>query len=449
MLFPLCLSRRGKKREEVEGRSRGECGEMLSERVRKSLIKGSAIRRAFEEGQRLAALYGADKVYDLSIGNPAAPAPEEIRRAMREIAEEDALSLHSYMEDAGFREVREAISENLNRRLRKGEFLLEERNDYAEKEERRKPFTAENVIMSHGAAGAMNIFFRTVLDPDDEVLVLKPYYPGYTSFIGNCYAKKVEVDCQGEDFQIDFQDLERKITVRTKLLLLNSPNNPSGTVYTAETLRTLAEILRKKEREIGHSIYLLSDEPYRELCYTRERLPFIPSFYENTVIAYSFSKSLSIPGERIGYLLIPAEAEESGELLLGARNSTGALGFVNANAFFQKVAAASLQAKAPLAYYRENLDLLYQALRESGFSCRKPEGAFYLFLRVPDGEEERFLERAKAHRLILVGGSSFGMPGFVRISFCGKKETIEGALPVFRRLALEYGIRKEASGTYR
>lgn len=449
MLFPLCLSRRGKKRGEVEGRSRGECGEMLSERVRKSLIKGSAIRRAFEEGQRLAALYGADKVYDLSIGNPAAPAPEEIRRAMREIAEEDALSLHSYMEDAGFREVREAISENLNRRLRKGEFLLEERNDYAEKEERRLPFTAENVIMSHGAAGAMNIFFRTVLDPNDEVLVLKPYYPGYTSFIGNCYAKKVEVDCQGEDFQIDFQDLERKITVRTKLLILNSPNNPSGTVYTAETLRTLAEILRKKEREIGHSIYLLSDEPYRELCYTRERLPFIPSFYENTVIAYSFSKSLSIPGERIGYLLIPAEAEESGELLLGARNSTGALGFVNANAFFQKVAAASLQAKAPLAYYRENLDLLYQALRESGFSCRKPEGAFYLFLRVPDGEEERFLERAKAHRLILVGGSAFGMPGFVRISFCGKKETIEGALPVFRRIALEYGIRKEASGTYR
>ena len=257
------------------------------------------------------------------------------------------------------------------------------------------------------------------------------------------------MDCQGEDFQIDFSDLERKITVRTKLLILNSPNNPSGTVYTAETLRTLAEILRKKEREIGHSIYLLSDEPYRELCYTRERLPFIPSFYENTVIAYSFSKSLSIPGERIGYLLIPAEAEESGELLLGARNSTGALGFVNANAFFQKVAAASLQAKAPLAYYRENLDLLYQALLESGFSCRKPEGAFYLFLRVPDGEEERFLERAKAHRLILVGGSAFGMPGFVRISFCGKKETIEGALPVFRRLALEYGIRKEASGTYR
>lgn len=449
MLFPLCLSRIEKKREEVERRSRGECGEMLSERVRKSLIKGSAIRRAFEEGQRLAALYGADKVYDLSIGNPAAPAPQEIRRAMREIAEEDALSLHSYMEDAGFREVREAISENLNERLRKGEFLLEERNDYAEKEERRKPFTAENVIMSHGAAGAMNIFFRTVLDPNDEVLVLKPYYPGYTSFIGNCYAKKVEVDCQGEDFQIDFQDLERKITVRTKLLILNSPNNPSGTVYTAETLRTLAEILRKKEREIGHSIYLLSDEPYRELCYTRERLPFIPSFYENTVIAYSFSKSLSIPGERIGYLLIPAEAEESGELLLGARNSTGALGFVNANAFFQKVAAASLQAKAPLAYYRENLDLLYQALRESGFSCRKPEGAFYLFLRVPDGEEERFLERAKAHRLILVGGSAFGMPGFVRISFCGKKETIEGALLVFRRLALEYGIRKEASGTYR
>ena len=402
---------------------------MLSERVRKSLIKGSAIRRAFEEGQRLAALYGADKVYDLSIGNPAAPAPQEIRRAMREIAEEDALSLHSYMEDAGFREVREAISENLNERLRKGEFLLEERNDYAEKEERRKPFTAENVIMSHGAAGAMNIFFRTVLDPDDEVLVLKPYYPGYTSFIGNCYAKKVEVDCQGEDFQIDFSDLERKITVRTKLLILNSPNNPSGTVYTAETLRTLAEILRKKEREIGHSIYLLSDEPYRELCYTRERLPFIPSFYENTVIAYSFSKSLSIPGERIGYLLIPAEAEESGELLRGARNSTGALGFVNANAFFQKVAAASLQAKAPLTYYRENLELLYQALLESGFSCRKPDGAFYLFLRVPDGEEELFLERAKAHRLILVGGSSFGMPGFVRISFCGKKETMWAGVP--------------------
>jgi len=321
--------------------------------------------------------------------------------------------------------------------------------------------------MSHGAAGAMNVLLYAILDPGDEVIVFKPYFPGYRSFIENYYGKMVEVDCHEEDFQIDFEDLERKINEKTKLIIVNSPNNPSGCIYSLSSIQRLAETLKKKEQEFGHSILLLSDEPYRDLCFDKEKLPFIPSFYQNTVIAYSYSKSLSIPGERIGYLLIPDSVEGGKELMQGARNATGSLGYVNANAFFQKVVKECLKEKAPVDFYEKNREILYHSLLRFGFSVVEPKGAFYIFLKVPKRPEEtflkleecreisktendktglydeiEFLERGKAQHIMMVGGAAFGMPGYVRISFCGRRETIENSLSAFRRLAQSYNLIK-------
>ena len=410
---------------------------MLARRVREKLAEGSPIRRAFEEGERQAKIYGRENVFDLSIGNPGAETPKSIR---------------------------EAIAKDLEKRVRSEDFLLKEERETKEKKDS-FIFSSENILMSHGAAGAMNVLLYAVLDPGDEVIVFKPYFPGYRSFIENYYGKMVEVDCREEDFQIDFEDLERKINEKTKVIIINSPNNPSGCIYSLSSIQRLAETLRKKEQEFGHSILLLSDEPYRDLCFDKEKLPFIPSFYQNTVIAYSYSKSLSIPGERIGYLLIPDSVEGGKELMQGARNATGSLGYVNANAFFQKVVKECLKEKAPVEFYEKNREILYQSLLRFGFSVVEPKGAFYIFLKVPKRPEEtflkleecreisktendktglydeiEFLERGKAQHIMMVGGAAFGMPGYVRISFCGRRETIENSLSAFRSLAQSYGL---------
>ena len=428
---------------------------MLARRVREKLAEGSPIRRAFEEGERQAKIYGRENVFDLSIGNPGAETPKSIPHL-----------LHSYMSDAGFLDVREAIAKDLEKRVRSGEFFLKEERETKGKKDS-FIFSSENILMSHGAAGAMNVLLYAILDPGDEVIVFKPYFPGYRSFIENYYGKMVEVDCHEEDFQIDFEDLERKINEKTKVIIVNSPNNPTGCIYSLSSIQRLAETLKKKEQEFGHSILLLSDEPYRDLCFDKEKLPFIPSFYQNTVIAYSYSKSLSIPGERIGYLLIPDSVEGGKELMQGARNATGSLGYVNANAFFQKVVKECLKEKAPVDFYEKNREILYQSLLRFGFSVVEPKGAFYIFLKVPKRPEEtflkleecreisktendktglydekEFLERGKAQHIMMVGGAAFGMPGYVRISFCGRRETIENSLSAFRRLAQSYNLVK-------
>ena len=439
---------------------------MLARRVREKLAEGSPIRRAFEEGERQAKIYGRENVFDLSIGNPGAETPKSIREAMLSISGENPHLLHSYMSDAGFLDVREAIAKDLEKRVRSGEFFLKEERETKGKKDS-FIFSSENILMSHGAAGAMNVLLYAILDPGDEVIVFKPYFPGYRSFIENYYGKMVEVDCHEEDFQIDFEDLERKINEKTKVIIVNSPNNPSGCIYSLSSIQRLAETLKKKEQEFGHSILLLSDEPYRDLCFDKEKLPFIPSFYQNTVIAYSYSKSLSIPGERIGYLLIPDSVEGGKELMQGARNATGSLGYVNANAFFQKVVKECLKEKAPVEFYEKNREILYQSLLRFGFSVVEPKGAFYIFLKVPKRPEEtflkleecreisktendktglydeiEFLERGKAQHIMMVGGAAFGMPGYVRVSFCGRRETIENSLSAFRRLAQSYNLVK-------
>ena len=392
---------------------------MISKRIQEQLKKGSPIREAFEEGQRLAKIYGAENVFDFSIGNPYVEAPKKVKESIQKIIEQNPRQIHSYMNDAGYEDVREKIAESLNRRFGTS-------------------FHMHNIIMSVGAAGAMNAAMYALMDVDDEVMVMRPYYPGYTSFILNWQGKKVEVDPDPQTFQPDFEDFESKITERTKLVIVNSPNNPTGAIYTEDTIQRLAQILEKKEQAYGHEIYLLSDEPYRELVYTGETLPYLTKYYNNTLVAYSFSKSLSVPGERIGYLVIPDEVADSEKLNAAANVATRILGFVNAPTLQQKVVKACLNEKTDISYYDRNRETLYNGLKELGFECIKPEGAFYLFVKSPVADEKEFCNTAKKYNILIVPGSSFGCPGYVRMAYCVAYETIVNALPKFAELAREY-----------
>lgn len=389
---------------------------MISKRIQEQLKKGSPIREAFEEGQRLAKIYGAENVFDFSIGNPYVEAPKKVKESIQKIIEQNPRQIHSYMNDAGYEDVREKIAESLNRRFGTS-------------------FHMHNIIMSVGAAGAMNAAMYALMDVDDEVMVMRPYYPGYTSFILNWQGKKVEVDPDPQTFQPDFEDFESKITERTKLVIVNSPNNPTGAIYTEDTIQRLAQILEKKEQAYGHEIYLLSDEPYRELVYTGETLPYLTKYYNNTLVAYSFSKSLSVPGERIGYLVIPDEASESQMLIKAVKMTTGMIGYVNAPSLFQKVVAECLDEKANLEFYQKNRDILYKKLCDLGFEVVPPSGAFYIFIKAPGGDEKRFLEKAHECNILLVGGSFFGYVGYARISFCVSHEKILRSLAAFEKLA--------------
>lgn len=395
--------------------------QMLSEKMKKVVNIGSPIRRAFEEGKRLEQIYGAENVFDLSIGNPEAPAPDAVKDSIQRLLQSPSQHLHAYMCDAGYEEVREKIANHLNRK-------------------HGTQFSIDNVLMSVGAAGAMNVAMYCLLNPDDEVMVMKPYYPGYTNFIWNWDAKMVEVEPNPQNFQPDFIDFEKKITPVTKMVLVNSPNNPTGTIYTEDTIQKLAEILDKKQKEYGHAIYLLSDEPYRDLNYTGEPLPFWTKYYDNTIVVYSFSKSLSVPGERIGYAIIPDALEESRELMKAMRVATGMLGFVNAPALFQRVVSECLEVEAPVDYYRKNRDALYQHLQKLGFSMVEPEGAFYIFVQAPNGDEQALLQAAHACNILLVGGAAFGYPGYARISFCVSFEKINRSLTAFEKMADLLGI---------
>lgn len=389
---------------------------MLSEKMREQLKKGSPIRRAFEEGKRLESIYGAENVFDFSIGNPETEAPEKVRTSILELMEQSPLRLHSYMCDAGYEEVREKLAESLNRR-------------------HGTHFKERNIIMSAGAAGAMNVAMYSLMDPGDEVVVMKPYYPGYASFITNWDGRLVAVEPEPESFQPDFIDFEKKITEKTKLVIVNSPNNPTGAVYTEDTIVRLAEIMEKKEKQYGHEIYLISDEPYRELVYTGRELPYWTKYYRNTLVAYSFSKSLSLPGERIGYLVVPDEVSESEDLIRAVRIATGMLGFVNAPSLFQRVVGECAEENVNLGFYERNKCFFYEKLCELGFEMNEPEGAFYLFVKAPGGDEEAFLAAAHDCNILLVGGTAFEYPGYARISFCVSFDKIRRSLPAFERLA--------------
>lgn len=393
---------------------------MIADKMKALVKNSSAIRAMFEEGKIMAAKYGAENVYDFSLGNPNVPAPVQVKEAIIEEAEkEDPIVLHGYMSNAGYEDVRQAVAESINKKF-----------DTA--------FSAKNIIMTVGAAGGLNVILKTLLNPGDEVIAIAPYFGEYNSYVSNFDGKLVVVSPNTETFQPNLTELEEKLTARTKAVIVNSPNNPTGVIYSEETIQEMAEILRKKQKEFGTDIYLISDEPYRELAYDGAEVPYLTKYYENAIIGYSFSKSLSLPGERIGYLVIPDEAADSEDVISAAGTATRVLGYVNAPSLMQKAVAKCLDAQADVPYYDRNREDLYNGLKEMGFECIKPQGAFYLFMKSPVADEKVFCEAAKKQHILIVPGSSFACPGYVRIAYCVAHETIINSMPGFKALAEEF-----------
>ena len=393
--------------------------DMISEKMIKLAQNNSVIRAMFEEGNRLAALYGRENVYDFSLGNPNFPAPEAVKTAITDIAGEyDPVALHGYMSNAGFPDVRRAIADSLNSGFGTS-------------------FDENNIIMSVGAAGGINVVFKTLLNPGDEVIAISPYFVEYGNYVGNYDGKLVVVPADRRDFQPDQEALRAAVTPATKAVILNSPNNPTGVVYSAETINRLASVLADKENEYGTSIYIVSDEPYRDLAYDGVEVPFLTKHHKNTIVCYSWSKSLSLPGERIGYVLIPGEIDEYRLVFDSAAIATRILGFVNAPSLLQKVVARCLDEKTDINSYDENRRLLYKNLTDCGFEPVFPQGAFYMWLKTPCDDKE-FAAAAKKYNILIVPGTSFACPGYARIAYCVAKKTIENSLPGFKKLAEEY-----------
>ncbi len=395
---------------------------MISKKIQQALAGSSAIRAMFVEGKEMAQKYGAENVYDFSLGNPATPAPAALNEAICDLAQNmDSMELHGYMANAGYPDVREAIAKNLNKRFGTA-------------------FDFHNVIMTVGAAGGLNIIFKTILDAEDEVIVFAPFFGEYRQYAANFDAKIVVVQPNLETFQPNLSDFEEKITAKTKAVIVNTPNNPTGVIYSPETMEKMAAILEKKQQEIGHDIYLVSDEPYRELVYDGAKEDFLTKYYKNTIVGYSFSKSLSLPGERIGYVVVPNEASDAEDLINGMEISNRTLGFVNAPSLMQKAVARCLEEKTDVAFYDRNRKLLYEGLTKLGFTCVKPEGAFYLWMKSPVENEDEFVNAGKKYHLLMVKGGAFGCPGYVRMAYCVSYEMIQRALPAFEKLAEEYGM---------
>ena len=373
----------------------------------------------------MAAIYGKENVYDFSLGNPNVPVPR-VNEALLDVINGEAFNeLHGYMSNAGYEDVRQTIAESINKQFGTA-------------------FSYKNLIMTVGAASGLNVILKSILNPGDEVIVFAPYFVEYNSYIRNYDGNVVVISPDTETFMPKLDEFEQKITPKTKAVMINSPNNPTGVIYPEETLMALAAIMKKKEEEYGTSIVLLSDEPYRELAYGGVEVPYVTKYYHNTVVCYSYSKSLSVPGERIGYLVIPDEVEDS-EMLIGAATiANRILGSVNAPSLIQKAIKYCIEhdISVDLEAYEKNRNLLYGALTEYGFTCAKPDGAFYLFMKSPVEDEKEFCETAKKHHVLFVPGSSFACPGYVRIAYCVSYEQIERSLPAFKKIAEEYGLTK-------
>lgn len=392
---------------------------MISEKMIKLAQNNSVIRAMFEEGNRLAALYGRENVYDFSLGNPNFPAPHAVADAIVNITrEEDPVGLHGYMSNIGFPAVRRAIADSLNA-------------------SHNTLFGENNIIMSVGAAGGLNVIFKTLLNPGDEVIAISPYFVEYGNYVSNFDGKLVTVPANPADFQPDSEALRAAVTPKTKAVILNTPNNPTGVIYSEESIKQLAAVLEEKERENGAPIYIVSDEPYRELAYDGIEVPYLTKYYKNTLVCYSWSKSLSLPGERIGYIVIPGEIDDYDLIFNAAGIATRILGFVNAPALMQKVVAMCLNEKTDVSAYDENRKLLWRGLTDCGFSPVFPQGAFYMWLKTPCNDKE-FAEAAKKYNILLVPGTSFACPGYVRIAYCVARKTIENSMPGFKKLAEEY-----------
>ena len=398
---------------------------MISEKMKRLAENNSVIRAMFEEGQQMAREFGAENVYDFSLGNPSVPAPAAVKTAIRDILEEeDALMVHGYMSNVGYSDVRQAVAQHLNRQFG-------------------TDFDENNIIMTVGAAGGLNVILKTLLNPGDQVITFAPYFTEYGNYVANYDGELVVVPPNTVDFQPDLRAFAEMLTPRTRAVIVNNPNNPTGVVYSRETCMELSRILREKQHEFGTDIYLISDEPYRELAYDGVEVPYLTEFYANTIVCYSWSKSLSLPGERIGYLVIPSEASDYDLLYAAAGIATRVSGFVNAPSLMQRAVARCLEEKTDIAAYDRNREALYGGLRACGFQCIKPQGAFYLFVKAPTEDEKEFVERAKKYHILMVPGSSFACPGYVRIAYCVAYDTIVRSLPYFQKLAAEYGLKGE------
>lgn len=388
------------------------------------LVQGSSVIRAmFEEGKRLASIHGAENVYDFSLGNPSVEPPEAVRQAMKKVLDEEAPNyVHGYMNNSGYEDVREAIAQSLNKRFGTN-------------------FSQKNIVMTVGAAGGLNVIFKTLLDAGDEVVTFSPFFGEYRNYVSNFNGVLVELAPNTDTFQPNLTALRKKITPKTKALIVNTPNNPTGVVYSEETIKEMARILEEKQKEFGTDIYLISDEPYRELVYDDVEVPYLTKYYANTIVGYSYSKSLSLPGERIGYLVIPDEVADSQDVVAAAGVATRILGFVNAPSLQQLAVAQCLEEKTDVSVYDRNRELLYSNLVKYGFECIKPQGAFYLFVKSPVEDEKAFAAKAKEYNILIVPGSTFACPGYVRIAYCVDYDMIARALPKFEQLAKEYGLK--------
>lgn len=392
---------------------------MLNEQMYEYGSKSSVIRELFAYGLERRKIVGEDKVYDFSIGNPSIPAPAEVKEALLELLEEPAEALHGYSPAAGDPEVRKTLADSVNRKFG-------------------TRYTADNFYMTVGAAASLSIIVKALTNPGDEFITFAPFFPEYAVWVETADAKLVVTPADTADFQIDFEAFEKLLSPKTKGIILNSPNNPSGVVYSEETIQRLSELLAKKQKEYGTSIYLITDEPYREIVYDGMEVPFVPNYYKNTLVCYSYSKSLSLPGERIGYIIVPDEADDGKKVMAAVAGAGRALGYVCAPVLFQKAIARCVDVPCDVSAYKKNRDLLYHGLTDFGYECVRPQGAFYLFVKSPEPDAKAFSERAKKYDVLVVPGDSFGCTGYVRVSYCVSEQTIKDALPVFAEIMKEY-----------
>ena len=384
--------------------------------------KRSIIREIFEYSKKRASEIGTENVYDFSLGNPSVPAPADVNDAIRELLDtQSSVMLHGYTSAQGDANVRQVIADNINERFGVG-------------------ISSNLIYMTCGAAASLSICLKALIEEgsDDECIVFAPFFTEYRVFIENAGGKIVISEPAEKTLQINMEDLEKRISPKTKAVIVNSPNNPSGVVYSEETIKGLCEILKRKSEEYGRTIYLIADEPYRELVYSGVAVPYLMNYYPNTLVCYSYSKSLSLPGERIGYIAVCPNMEDCNNIYLAVCGAGRSLGYVCAPSLFQQVIAKCINAKVNVEAYKENRDILYDNLTAYGYECVKPDGAFYLFVKALEDDAYKFFEKAKAHEILVVPCDDFGIKGYVRIAYCTDKSKVVGALPAFEALAKEY-----------
>ncbi|HZK34483.1 MAG TPA: pyridoxal phosphate-dependent aminotransferase [Bacillota bacterium] len=392
---------------------------MISKSITEKLKNSSWIRQMFEQGEMLRKAYGSDKVYDFSLGNPEVEPPSGVKQSLRKFALDDTPGQHRYMSNAGFADVRATISNHI--KMKSGIEL-----------------SPDNIIMTCGAAGGLNVVLKTILDPGDEVIILSPYFAEYLSYIDNHGGVPIISPCLLNSFEPDLHDIGLKLSPKTKAIILNSPNNPTGVVYSKETLEKMAKLLADMEKKYGNEILVISDEPYADIVYDGVKVPHILEIFKHSIVVNSFSKSLALPGERIGYVAINNTIQNDRLLVQGIVYSNRILGFVNAPGLFQRVIADSISASLDIDYYKQRRDLLYKHLTGLGYECNKPQGAFYLFPKALIDDDVEFVRRAAKHNVLLVPGSGFGCPSYFRISYCVSLQTIEKSLPLFETIKKEF-----------